>query len=72
MGEGGRVTLRCSCGDDKCHQAISISGGRENVIRVWNNEGDELMMYIDANFLVKLIGEAKEALKAMTDYAGEN
>ena len=66
------MTVHCACGDDKCEQAISIHG-YNRTLYIYNQEGKEaMMMYIDGNFLIALMIEAREALRDMAQHAGES
>jgi len=59
----GRIT--CTCGSDACKQALWVecdSGESSVHLNVVCKDGDESLMYLDANAIVRLITELRQAL----------
>lgn len=62
--------IQCKCGDAKCKQVLHIQN--ENNHCVITNER-ELLLYLDANELLKLIQTAKEVYMSLAnDYPKNN
>jgi hypothetical protein len=58
--------VRCRCKDPACKQAIWFDSASR---ALWHTskEGEESLMYLDANACVELIKELRDVLTQMTD-----
>lgn len=58
---------RCACGNEKCPQQIWFGGfGHELWFKSVDNK--EYLMYMDANAIVGLIEELRQALREMANH----
>lgn len=58
------MTVHCACGDEKCTQQMWFSGfGHELWIKLGDNT--EHLLYMDAETLIQIIIEARQAIQDM-------
>jgi len=70
--------MKCACGDKECGSEIVWDTGSHTLRAIWlrhwgyeGRPGKEVMLYYDANTLVELIKEAREALIELTEEGGK-
>lgn len=59
--------IRCACGENDCKIEVRFE---QNPASMWftDADGKDTMMYLDANTIVRMITELREALIGLSNY----